>query len=61
MSTTTDEYDFVIIGGGTSGLVMATRLSEIPDQTVLILEDGPSPTSHAAWDVPGGNNMMLGE
>ncbi|KAF7713453.1 Glucose oxidase [Penicillium ucsense] len=35
-------YDFVIIGGGTSGLVVANRLSENKDITVAVIEAGDS-------------------
>ncbi|KAI0379673.1 GMC oxidoreductase [Hypomontagnella monticulosa] len=35
-----DRYDYIVIGGGTSGLVVATRLSEDPNKTVLVVEHG---------------------
>ncbi|KAL4753291.1 hypothetical protein BDW72DRAFT_210463 [Aspergillus terricola var. indicus] len=36
------EYDFVVVGGGTSGLVVANRLSELSNVTVAVIEAGSS-------------------
>ena len=37
-------YDYVIVGGGSAGCVLAARLTEMPDAKVLMIEAGPRDT-----------------
>lgn len=45
--------DYIIVGGGTAGLVLAARLSEIPNKSIIVLEGGKNLLQDPRVDTPG--------
>jgi choline dehydrogenase len=55
-----DSYDFVIVGAGSAGCVLAARLSENPATRVLLVEAGPRDTN--PWiHIPLGYGKLFNE
>ncbi|TRX92990.1 hypothetical protein FHL15_006128 [Xylaria flabelliformis] len=55
-----ESFDFIIIGGGTAGIALATRLSEIAHQKVLVLEAGIDHSDDLRVKIPAFYSALFG-
>ena len=58
--STGDAADYVIVGGGTSGLVLASRLSENPSVSVIVLEAGENHLDDPRVNIPAFWTSLIG-
>lgn len=56
----TKGYDYIVVGGGTAGVALATRLSQyLPKSSILLLEAGPAAPDELRINVPGMRGSAL--
>ena len=62
-----DQYDYIVVGGGSAGCIVASELAKDPARRVLLLESGPSAEEHPETLIASGyketfvNDAVMGE
>lgn len=56
-----NEFDYVVVGAGIGGLVVATRLSEDAEKSVLLVEAGANRIGDPRIDTPGFLATLYGD
>ena len=59
-SFASSSYDYIVVGAGTAGLALASRLSESGKYTIGVLEAGTSGLGVPIIDIPGDFGADIG-
>lgn len=54
-------FDYIVVGGGTAGTTVASRLSEDPNVRVAVVEAGADQSSDPNVMIPGLANRQIGK
>ena len=60
-SSSSQTFDYIVVGGGIGGLIVASRLSEDATSSVLLIEAGPDCRGDARIDTPGLLTTLYGD